>query len=141
MVLGDTLTANFDRLFTEALGRADVVIRSSTTLTTDGESAQGLIDGGIVAELSALPGVSQVAPQIEGFGQLTGADGEKLGGEGPPTLAGNWIDDADLNPYELAEGRAPRDDRGGRDQPWRGRRTAIWRSATLRSSRRPIRSR
>ena len=108
MVLGDTLTANFDRLFTEALGRADVVIRSSTTLTTEVESAQGLIDADIAAELSALPGVGTVAPQIEGFGQLTGADGEKLGGDGPPTLAGNWIDDAGLNPYELVEGRAPR---------------------------------
>src|SRR5512134_3904012 len=89
MVLGDTLTANFDRLFTEALGRADVVVRSSTTLTSEVESAQGLI----VADLSALPSVGKVAPQIEGFGQLTGADGEKLGGDGPPTLAGNWIDD------------------------------------------------
>ena len=48
-----------------------------------------------------------MAPQIEGFGQLTGADGEKLGGEGPPTFAGNWIEDPDLNPYELVEGRAP----------------------------------
>ena len=46
-------------------------------------------------------------PQIEGFGQLDGADGEKLGGNGPPTFAGNWIDDPDLNPYQLVEGRAP----------------------------------
>ena len=107
MVLGDTLTANFDRLFTEALGRADVVIRSSTTLTSEVESAQGLIDADIADDLGALPDVGKVAPQIEGFGQLTGADGEKLGGEGPPTLAGNWIDDASLNPYELVEGRAP----------------------------------
>ena len=54
-----------------------------------------------------IDGVAAVDPQIEGFGQLTGADGEKLGGEGPPTFAGNWIDDPELNPYELVEGRAP----------------------------------
>ncbi|MER6130329.1 FtsX-like permease family protein, partial [Streptomyces sp. NPDC001795] len=32
-------------------------------------------------------------------------------GQGPPTLAGNWITDPQLNPYRLAEGRAPA--RGG----------------------------
>ncbi|MET7442350.1 FtsX-like permease family protein, partial [Streptomyces sp. NPDC005568] len=35
------------------------------------------------------------------------ADGEPVGGQGPPTVAGNWITDPGLNPYRLAEGRAP----------------------------------
>ena len=107
MVLGDTLRANFDSLFQSALGSSDAVVRSANTLTTDGEFAQDLIDGSLATELAGIDGVAVVAPQIEGFGQLTGADGEKLGGEGPPTFAGNWIDDPDLNPYELVEGRAP----------------------------------
>ncbi len=119
MVLGDTLQANFDSLFQSALGKSDAVVRSANTLTTDGEFAQDLIDGSLADELADVDGVAAVAPQIEGFGQLTGADGEKLGGNGPPTLAGNWIDDPDLNPYELVEGRAP-DARRGRDQPGRG---------------------
>ncbi len=108
MVLGDTLKANFDTLFQSALGKADAVARSANTLDTDGEFAQDLIDGSLAGDVAALDGVEAVAPQIEGFGQLTGADGEKLGGNGPPTVAGNWIEDPDLNPYELAEGRAPR---------------------------------
>ena len=107
MLLGDTLRANFDSLFQSALGSSDAVVRSSNTLTTDGEFAQDLIDSSLAAELATIDGVAVVEPQIEGFGQLTGADGEKLGGEGPPTFAGNWIDDPDLNPYELVEGRAP----------------------------------
>ncbi len=107
MLLGDTLRANFDSLFQSALGSSDAVVRSANTLTTEGEFAQDLIDGSLATELASIDGVAVVAPQIEGFGQLTGADGEKLGGEGPPTFAGNWIDDPDLNPYELVEGRAP----------------------------------
>jgi putative ABC transport system permease protein len=107
MLLGDTLRANFDSLFQTALGSSDAVVRSANTLTTDGEFAQDLIDGSLATEIAELDGVAAVAPQIEGFGQLTGADGEKLGGEGPPTFAGNWIEDPELNPYELVEGRAP----------------------------------
>ena len=52
-----------------------------------------------------------------GFGQLLGADGEAVGGGGPPQLAGSWIDDPDLNPYRLAEGRAPEARRRGGGQP------------------------
>jgi putative ABC transport system permease protein len=107
LVLGDTLKSNFDSLFESALGKADAVVRSENTLDTDGEFAQDLIDGSIADEIVAMDGVEAVAPQIEGFGQLTASDGEKLGGNGPPTLAGNWIEDPDLNPYELVEGRAP----------------------------------
>jgi putative ABC transport system permease protein len=108
MLLGDTLRANFDSLFTTALGKSDAVVRSSNTLDTDGEFAQDLLDTSLVRELESVDGVATVAPQIEGFGQLTGADGQKLGGEGPPTLAGNWIDDPALNPYQLVAGRTPR---------------------------------
>ncbi|MGH9133230.1 MAG: ABC transporter permease, partial [Ilumatobacteraceae bacterium] len=107
LLLGDTLRANFDSLFQDALGSSDAVVRSANTLTTDGEFAQDLIDASMADELAEIDGVAKVVPEIEGFGQLTGADGEKLGGEGPPTFAGNWIEDPDLNPYELVEGRAP----------------------------------
>ena len=107
MVLGDTLKANFADMFQSSFGNADAVVRSANTLDTDGEFAQDLIDGSLADSLAAMDGVAAVVPQIEGFGQLTGADGEKLGGNGPPTLAGNWIDDPELNPFELVEGRAP----------------------------------
>jgi putative ABC transport system permease protein len=107
MVLGDTLKSNFDDLFQSSLGNADAVVRSANTLDTDQEFTQDLIDSSFAEELATVDGVASVEPEIVGFGQLTGADGEKLGGNGPPTLAGNWIEDPELNPYELVEGRAP----------------------------------
>ncbi|MGH9283433.1 MAG: ABC transporter permease, partial [Acidimicrobiales bacterium] len=107
LLLSDTLRGNFDRLFATALGRADVVVRPAGALDTDVEAAQGLLDASLAEVVAGVDGVRAVEPRIEGFGQLTGADGEKLGGEGPPTLAGSWVTDPELNPYELAEGRAP----------------------------------
>jgi putative ABC transport system permease protein len=107
LVFADTLRSNFDELFQESLGQADAVVRSSNTLTTDGEFAQDLIPASLGDDIASIDGVASVVPQIEGFGQLTGSDGEKVGGFGPPTEAGNWIEDPELNPFELAEGRAP----------------------------------
>ncbi len=39
--------------------------------------------------------------------QLVGKDGDPLGGNGPPTLAGSWTTEPRLNPWNIAQGRAP----------------------------------
>ena len=78
-------------------------------------------------------------PSIEGFGQIVGADGDPIGGNGPPTIAGNWIDDPELNPCAARRGPAPpRAPTGrGRDRPRVGRRRRPRRSATARPCRTP----
>jgi putative ABC transport system permease protein len=113
LVLGDTLRGNFDNLFTEANAGTDVVVRHASKLSTDpGEpdSQRGLVDASVGERVRGVDGVAAAAPSVEGFGQLLGKNGDKLGGNGPPTLAGNWIENRDLNPYRLVEGRAPRSD-------------------------------
>ncbi|MFF6777157.1 FtsX-like permease family protein [Streptomyces sp. NPDC012637] len=110
LVMGDTLRANFDTLFGNANSGTDAVVRSATVVTAAGE-AQGTrspVDAALAERIARVPGVAAAVPRIEGAGQLVGADGEPVGGQGPPTLAGNWIQDPALNPYALAEGRAPR---------------------------------
>jgi putative ABC transport system permease protein len=107
-VLSDTLRANFDRLFTSSLGQTDAVVRNADRVDGDIETASALVPPSVVEEIADVDGVAASVPSIEGFGQLNGADGEKIGGFGPPTIAGNWIEDPDLNPYRLVEGRAPR---------------------------------
>ncbi|WP_369240988.1 ABC transporter permease [Streptomyces sp. R21] len=109
LVMGDTLRASFDTMFGDATSGTDAVVRSADTITTPGES-QGVrqpVDIGLVKTIENTPGVAAAAPDIEGAGQLVGSNGKPIGGQGPPTLAGNWIDDTKLNAYELAEGRAP----------------------------------
>ncbi|SDJ38778.1 ABC transporter permease [Streptomyces indicus] len=109
LVMGDTLKAGFNAMFGSAAAGTDAVVRSADTITTPGES-QGIRDSvptSLVDRIEQLPGVAAAAPSIQGAGQLVGKDGDPVGGAGPPTLAGNWIDDPQLNPYQLAEGRAP----------------------------------
>ncbi|MGW0882739.1 ABC transporter permease [Streptomyces sp. NPDC002671] len=109
LVMGDTLRASFDSMFGEAASGTDAVVRGSDAITTPGE-AQGVrspVDIGLVKTVEKVPGVAAAAPNIQGAGQLVGSDGKPVGGQGPPTLAGNWITDPKLNPYRLAEGRVP----------------------------------
>ncbi|WP_225805517.1 FtsX-like permease family protein, partial [Streptomyces sp. NK15101] len=109
LVMGDTLRASFDSMFTGATRGTDAIVRSATTVTAAGEAqgTRGPVDADLAERLARVPGVAAAAPRIEGAGQLLAADGSPVGGKGPPTLAGNWIEDPALNPYRLAEGREP----------------------------------
>ncbi|MZD06543.1 FtsX-like permease family protein, partial [Streptomyces sp. SID5785] len=109
LVMGDTLRASFDSLFAGATSGTDAVVRSSNVITTPGE-AQGTrqpVRASLADDLADTPGVAAAAPNIQGAGQLVGTNGKPIGGQGPPTLAGNWITDPQLNPYRIAEGHAP----------------------------------
>ncbi|MGW6567732.1 ABC transporter permease [Streptomyces sp. NPDC054975] len=109
LVMGDTLRTSFDSLFGNATSGTDAVVRSTSVVTVEGESqgTRSSVAASLADEITQVPGVAAAVPRIEGLGQLIGADGEPIGGQGPPTLAGYWIQEAALNPYALAEGRAP----------------------------------
>jgi putative ABC transport system permease protein len=110
LVLGDTLSGNFDRLFAEVSAGTDVVVRNATSI--DGEqdgpdAARGSIDESLVDLVGDVDGVAEAEAQLVGYGSLIGRDGDAIGGNGPPRLAGSWISIPELNPYQLVEGRAP----------------------------------
>ncbi|MBB4662258.1 ABC transporter permease [Conexibacter arvalis] len=109
LMLGDTLQRNFERLFGEVTAGTDAVVRSTTRIDDDaGPGQRAPIPASTLARVRAVDGVAAAEPSIEGRGTLIGADGRAVGRDGPPKLAGNWIADPRLNPYRLAEGRAPR---------------------------------
>ncbi|MGW2225216.1 ABC transporter permease [Streptomyces formicae] len=109
LVMGDTLRASFDTMFGNATSGTDAVVRGADTITTpdDSQGTRKPVSTSLVDRIERTDGVAAAAPNIQGAGQLLGKDGEPIGGQGPPTLAGNWIGDARLNPYQLASGRAP----------------------------------
>ncbi|MFG2331608.1 ABC transporter permease [Streptomyces sp. NPDC048604] len=109
LIMGDTLRASFDSLFGSATAGTDAVVRSTSVVTVPGDrqGTRNPVPAALADTLRKTSGVAAAEPQIQGAGQLVGADGEPVGGQGPPTLAGNWIADTALNPYRLAEGRAP----------------------------------
>ncbi|MEU7034588.1 ABC transporter permease [Streptomyces sp. NPDC046237] len=109
LVMGDTLRSSFDSLFGNATQGTDAVVRSTSVVTVEGESqgTRRYVEASLADRIAEVPGVAAAVPRIEGAGQLVGADGKPIGGQGPPTLAGYWIQDPELNPYALSEGRAP----------------------------------
>jgi len=106
LVLGDTLRANFDTLFTSVTGDTGAVVRSATKVDSSPGRPRGPIDGSLVERVSSAPGAAEVQPVADGLGQVVGKDGKVLSTMGPPR-ASNWITDPGLSPYRLVEGRAP----------------------------------
>jgi putative ABC transport system permease protein len=107
LVLGDTMTNGFSDMFGEANAGTDALVRSNIEVGEADFAERGLIDRSLVDDIAAVDGVAAVASRIEGIARIVGADGDPIGGNGPPTIGANWIEDDQLNPYDLAEGRAP----------------------------------
>ena len=108
LLLGDTLSANFDALFEQANGTTDVVVRSATKVSdAQGQSNRATVDASLVPQIHRVDGVAAAVPYTEGYGRLLGRDGNTIGGAGPPTRAANWVTVPSLNPYHVVEGRAP----------------------------------
>jgi putative ABC transport system permease protein len=109
LILSATLSASIEGFFTRADAGTDVVVRKAVAVSGAPGSQRGPIDASIVDRVRAVDGVAAAAPRIEGFGQIVGRDGKAVTVNGPRT-AGNWVEDADLNPYRIVEGHAPRAD-------------------------------
>jgi putative ABC transport system permease protein len=107
LVLGDTLDASFGSVFRQANAGTDVIVRSARSINSDQGRQRAPLDDRVVEQVAAVPGVAHAAGEITGTAQILGSDGSPIGGQGPPTDAGNWVDDAQLNPYRITSGRAP----------------------------------
>jgi putative ABC transport system permease protein len=110
LLLSDTLRANFDRLFTQADAGTNVVLRSTTEISSGPGGTRAGLDASLLPRVRNVPGVADAQPYLEGYGQLVGRDGKPIGGNGPPTQAANWVSDPALNSYRLIAGHAPRAD-------------------------------
>jgi putative ABC transport system permease protein len=106
LVLMRTVTDGFADILGEANAGTDALVRSSIKVGAGDFPERGLVDRSLAGTIAAVDGVAAVAPRIESSGRVVGADGDPLGGDGP-TITGNWVNDDRLNPYDLAEGRAP----------------------------------
>ena len=106
LVLGDAMKSGIHSLLAESNSGTDALVRSELEIGTADMSTRSTVDERIVSELAGNPDVASALPVVEGVAQLSGADGELIGGDGPPTFGENWLD-FEHNPYELMDGRAP----------------------------------
>ncbi len=106
LVLGDTMRATFATIFESVNAGIDVQV-AADTFESDVATQQHLIEAATLDRVRAVDGVQRAEPVVTGYGRIIGSDGRPVGGNGPPTVAGNWVDDPGLNPYRLADGRLP----------------------------------
>jgi putative ABC transport system permease protein len=115
MVLGDTLAKAFDDLFADATAGTDAFVRSESTVEDPfvGDPQRGRVDVALTETVAGVDGVAAAEPYIQTSIQMAGADGEPVRDPGfdAPTFGGNWLENDDLNAFDLAEGRAPSEDR------------------------------
>ncbi|TYK46324.1 ABC transporter permease [Actinomadura decatromicini] len=107
LVLGDTLAGSIDGYYSKAFGKTDVTVRNAVSVSDEPWGSRGQIDASVLDKVRRVDGVANAEPVIRGSGQLLAKDGTVIASRGPRT-AGNWMTDPKLNPYRLAEGRAPR---------------------------------
>lgn len=107
LVLGDSARAGFSAAFSDANEGIDTYVRSAQEFSADEETLRAPIDESLVDTIAALDVVDAAAGAIEGNAQILDAEGDPLGGDGPPTFGANWIDDPRLSGWDLADGRVP----------------------------------
>lgn len=109
LVLTDTLSRSFDRLFADAYAFVDVRVTGQPAFTVsefDAPAAPPTVPADIVDRVAAVPGVAHATGLVEVDGaRIIGSDGKVVASFGPPRFGINW------NPHdqliELREGRGP----------------------------------
>jgi putative ABC transport system permease protein len=107
LIIGDTIRASYDALLTRANRGSDVIVRNRSEIGSGDVRQRGTLPASVATTLRDTPDAAAVVPLIEGTAQVMGANGKPVGGEGPPTVAVNWVDDPTMNGYVLVDGAAP----------------------------------
>lgn len=105
LVLSDTMTRTFDDLFSDANKGTDAYVRAVSQFGDD--AGRGRLDASVLEQVRATPGVAAASGGISGSVSIVGADGKSIGSGGAPSFATNWVSEERLNPFRIAEGRAP----------------------------------
>jgi len=108
LVFTDTIKRTFDNLFADVFRNTDIYVRSNQSIESDfGQTQRPRIPDSLIAQVQAVPGVSEAAGTVQGFARIIGKDGNALGQtQGPPTFGGNLTPGA-LSPWTIRDGRAP----------------------------------
>jgi putative ABC transport system permease protein len=112
MVLSDTIRRTFDNLFADVNAGTDAWVRSADSIEGQFESTRARVDESLAEVVANVDGVAAAEGQVMGFAQIVAKDGDPIGNPdmGAPTFGANWSTNEKLNPFRMAEGRAPRAD-------------------------------
>jgi putative ABC transport system permease protein len=113
LVLTDTIGKTFDGLFAEVNKGTDAYVRGQAAFSSDMGEQRPRLDASLIATIDKVDGVATAEAAIAAYAQIVDKHDKPIGNPnmGAPTFGGNWLIDGDLNPFELADGRAPKTDR------------------------------
>ncbi len=107
MILTDTMGRTFDDVLATNNEGVDAIVRRESAIEGDMAEVRERVDEATLADVLEVDGVDAAAGSIQGFAQLVRDDGAVANNELGATIGTAWIDDSRLNPFQLAEGRAP----------------------------------
>ena len=110
-VLSTVLEDSIDSLITDVYKGMDAVVRSPNSQDLGfGQEVRTPVPASTVEQVTAVDGVRDARGVVETTTvQLIGTDGKVVGSNfGPPTLVYNWLEQEELQPGILTEGREPR---------------------------------
>src|SRR3954453_5971172 len=109
LVLGDTIGKAFDSLFADVNAGTNAYVRGEAAFSSDMGDQRARLDLSLVDTVKQVDGVAAAEPSIEAYTQIVDKHGKAIGDPnmGAPTFGGNWLCSDALNPWDLADGRAP----------------------------------
>lgn len=106
-IFTDTINAQFDTLLDDIYAGTDVSVRAESG---DFSAATEPFPASVYDDVVAVDGVMAAEPGVGSISiQVLDANGDPVGGQGPPTLGFSWGEIPALNPMQINEGngRAP----------------------------------
>lgn len=107
LILTDTIRGTFDSLLARADAGTAAQIRAASPLDRGYGDSSRPIDASLVDTVRQVDGVGQATVQVSGYAQILDRDGKAVGSAQTGVLGQNWVTVPALNPFTLAEGRAP----------------------------------
>ncbi|MGH9132620.1 MAG: ABC transporter permease [Ilumatobacteraceae bacterium] len=107
MILTDTMGRTFDNVLADSNEGIDAIVRRQAAIEGDFTEVRERVEETTLARVLEVDGVDAAAGSIQGFAQLVSEEGEVATNDLGATFGTNWIDDERLNPFQLADGRAP----------------------------------
>ncbi len=115
LTITDTVQSSFNSLFSDVYKNVTVSVRQKSDVVRQGVSFRGRIDAAIVDRVASVQGVASALPSVYGYAYVVDENG-KTGGGAPDSdtagapVAGNWVENAALNPFTIVAGRPPSKD-------------------------------
>lgn len=104
-IFTDTIQARFDSLFTDVYAGVDASVRAEQPeFGSDTTTELSTIPMSLLDDIRAVDDVEAAVGYIQAFGQVIDAEGNPVGGMGPPTYVYSWIETESLNPFRIKDG-------------------------------------